>query len=66
MTKNGHAEVYLGAQLLGVTPLTLDLPVGTASLLLKPVGGGDPRGVSVSIQPGATSFISVPLTVPDP
>ena len=64
LTKNGRAEVYLGGRLLGVTPLTLDLPAGTASLLLKPVGGGEPRTVSVAIQTGAASFITVPLTVP--
>ena len=64
LTKNGRAEVYLAGRLLGVTPLTLDLPPGTASLLLKPVGGGEPRTVSVAIQTGAASFITVPLTVP--
>jgi hypothetical protein len=63
-TKNGRAEVYLGSKLLGVTPLTLDLPVGSASLLLKPIDGGEPRAVSVAIQPGAASFITVPLSVP--
>jgi len=66
MTRNGHAEVYLGARLLGVTPLTIDLPTGTVSLLLKPVAGGEPRSVTVAIQAGATSFISVPLTAPTP
>lgn len=63
LTKNGRAEVYLGGRLLGVTPLTLDLPAGTASLLLKPVGGGEPRTVSVAIQTGTASF-TVPLSVP--
>ena len=66
MTRNGRAEVYLGARLLGMTPLTLDLPTGTVSLLLKPVAGGEPRSVTVAIQAGATSFISVPLTAPTP
>ena len=66
MTKNGRAEVYLAGRLLGVTPLTLDLPPGSSSLLLKPVGGGESRTVSVAIQTGATSFITVPLTVAAP
>ncbi|HKO52961.1 MAG TPA: serine/threonine-protein kinase [Polyangiaceae bacterium] len=66
MTRNGRAEVYLGARLLGTTPLTVDLPTGTVSLLLKPIAGGEPRSVNVAIQPGATSFISVPLSVPVP
>jgi len=63
MTKNGRAEVYLGGRMMGVTPLTLDLPPGQAVLLLKPVGGGESRTVTVAIQTGAASFITVPLTV---
>jgi eukaryotic-like serine/threonine-protein kinase len=63
-TKNGRAEVYVGGRLMGVTPLTLDLPTGPATLLLKPVSGGEPRSVTVAIQMGATSFITVPLSVP--
>ena len=66
MTKNGHAEVYLGSRLMGTTPLTLDLPVGHVALTLKPVGGGESRNVTVAIQPGAMSFITVPLAAPVP
>ena len=64
MTKNGRAEVYAGGRLLGVTPLTLDLPPGTAVLLLKPVAGGDPRVVNVAIRAGAASFVTVSLAAP--
>lgn len=66
MTKNGRAEVYLGARLMGVTPLTLDLPAGSTALTLKPVGGGEVRSVTVAVQAGAMSFITVPLAVPPP
>ncbi|HYP98275.1 MAG TPA: protein kinase [Polyangiaceae bacterium] len=66
MTKNGHAEVYVGSRLMGTTPLTLDLPVGHVALTLKPVGGGESRNVTVAIQPGAMSFITVPLAAPVP
>jgi serine/threonine-protein kinase len=65
-TKNGRAEVFVGGRLMGVTPVTLDLPAGPAVLTLKPVGGGEPRSVTVSIQLGAVSFVTVPLTVPTP
>ena len=64
MTKNGRAEVYVGGRMMGVTPLTLDLPPGQAVLVLKPVGGGESRTVTVAIQTGASSFITVPLSVP--
>jgi eukaryotic-like serine/threonine-protein kinase len=63
-TKNGRAEVYVGGRLLGTTPLTLDLPPGPAALTLKPLGGGEPRSVTVVVVLGAMSFITVPLTVP--
>lgn len=64
MTKNGRAEVYANARLMGTTPLTLDLPAGHVTLTLKPVGGGEARSVTVAIQPGAMSFITVPLAPP--
>jgi hypothetical protein len=64
MTKNGRAEVYVNARLMGTTPLTLDLPAGHVALTLKPLGGGDARTVTVAIQPGAMSFITVPLAPP--
>jgi len=63
-TKNGRAEVFLAGHSMGITPVTLDLPAGTTALVLKPVGGGEARTVSVAIQPGAASFITVPLAVP--
>lgn len=66
LTKNGRAEVYLAGRMVGVTPLTLDLPAGNTALLLKPVAGGESRTVNVTIQTGATSFITVPLTVAAP
>jgi len=66
MTKNGRAEVYLNARLMGTTPLTLDLPAGRIALTLKPVGGGESRSVTVAIQPGAMSFITVPLASATP
>jgi len=66
MTKNGRAEVYVNARLMGTTPLTLDLPAGRTALTLKPVGGGESRSVTVAIQPGAMSFITVPLAAPAP
>jgi serine/threonine-protein kinase len=64
MTKNGRAEVYLDARLMGTTPLTLDLPVGRVALTLKPIAGGETRSVTVAIQAGAMSFITVPLAIP--
>jgi len=66
MTKNGRAEVYLDSRMLGTTPLTIDLPVGRSALTLKPVDGGESRSVTVAIQPGAMSFITVPLATPAP
>jgi eukaryotic-like serine/threonine-protein kinase len=66
MTKNGRAEVYLNARLMGTTPLTLDLPAGHTVLTLKPVSGGEARSVTVAIQPGAMSFITVPLAAAPP
>jgi eukaryotic-like serine/threonine-protein kinase len=65
-TKNGRAEVYVGGRLMGITPLTLDLPTGTATLTLKPISGGESHSVTVVVQMGAVSFITVPLTPPTP
>jgi hypothetical protein len=66
MTKNGRAEVYVNARLMGITPLTLDLPAGHVALTLKPISGGEARSVTVAIQPGAMSFITVPLVSATP
>ena len=64
MTKNGRAEVFFGGRSMGVTPVTLDLPPGPASLTLEPVNGGEPQSVTVAIKVGTVSFITVPLAVP--
>lgn len=58
--------MFAAGRFLGVTPLTLDLPPGPAALTLKPIGGGEPRNVTVTIQLGAVSFVTVPLSIPTP
>lgn len=63
-TKNGQATVYLGARALGTTPLTVDLPAGAQSLRLVPVSGGEPVAVSVNVERGAESFVTVTLVAP--
>jgi hypothetical protein len=61
-----QAEVYLGNQLMGLTPQVLDVPVGTYSVQLVS-DGHKPFSRTVSVAAGSTTEINgtmVPLEVP--
>lgn len=61
------AEVYLGARLLGRTPLSgIVLPAGRYRLNLRPTTGGAPQTVTVTIQAGERTTRSVRFTRPEP
>jgi PEGA domain len=55
------AEIYLGDTPLGATPATIDLPAGTYALELKPLNGGAPSAVNVTITTGSTDLVVVTL-----
>ncbi len=55
------AEVYYSGVLLGLTPLTVELPVGEVEIQLRRLGYRD-HSHRFEVKPGVTSAVSVELT----
>jgi serine/threonine-protein kinase len=60
-TPGGWARVYLGARLVGETPLRAELPAGTHRLRLLPYGEGPARIARVRVRPHRVARVEVPL-----
>jgi hypothetical protein len=61
VTRGGWAEVFKDGKSLGVTPARLTLPSGRHKLVLKPSGGQSPKRIFITVEPGRTKQVSIPL-----
>jgi serine/threonine-protein kinase len=60
--RSGVAEIRRGEEILGRTPLEVELPPGRHRLILFPEGGGAPRPLDVEIRSERNTFMTVSLT----
>jgi serine/threonine protein kinase len=60
--RSGVAEIRRGDEVLGRTPLEVELPPGRHRLILFPDGGEAPRPLDVEIRSERNTFMTVSLT----
>ncbi len=60
--RSGVAEIRRGEEVLGQTPLEVELPPGRHRLILFPEGGGAPRPLDVEIRSERNTYMTVSLT----
>ena len=57
----GAGEVFENGVLLGRTPARLSLPPGKHFLMVRPLGGGPSRGVTVDVTAGGMALVTLAL-----